>query len=116
LDIYTTSGAGIHFSNLNIACTDEFGHCIRCEIWAHPPGDLPENLNISTLSICSGSFWGLFKDQVILWEREGPLHLSSSILRHWEIDKPAIRIMGGDAIISGNTFAMDELNRVGAGP
>jgi hypothetical protein len=116
LDIYTVSGAGAHFSNLNIACTDELGHSIRCAILTHPQGDLPRGLRIGPLNITNGSFWGLFKNQVIFWEREGPLHLSSSILRHWERGKPAIRIQGGDAIILGNTFLMDEEERVGAGP
>jgi hypothetical protein len=108
IDIYTTSGAGIHFSNLNIACTDEFGHANRCAVWAHPNArDMPADLPVSAMSIANGSFWGQFKDQVVLWEKGGPLHLSSSIFRSAPIQRAAVVVTGGEAIITGNTFSIE---------
>lgn len=109
LDIYTTSGAGVHVSNLNVACTNEYGHSIRCAIWAHTHGEgMPDDLPVSALSVQSGSFWGQFGDQIILWEKGGPLHLSSSIFRSAPIRRAAVVLTGGEAIVTGNTFAVND--------
>jgi hypothetical protein len=102
LDIYATQDYGIHFSNLNIACASNYGQFTRRAIWAHNTSD--PNLQIGPLNIHNGSFWGTFKDHVILWETGGPLQLSSSIIREWPDGTSAIKILGGRATIQGNFF------------
>jgi len=118
LDIYNTSGAGISFANLSVACTNNFDHTIRRAIWAHPldPSERGrDDYQISALNIVNGSFWG-GSNQIILWERGGPLQVSNSLFRNWERGEPAIRVAGGRALISGNTFLFDGGDDMKAGP
>jgi hypothetical protein len=106
LDIYTTSGAGIHFSNLNIACTHDFGQSIRRGIWSHAPIPATQAHPNSLCNIVNGSFWGTFGNEAVLWE-QGPLNISSSLFRQLPQDGTAIRLVGGNAILTGNRFEGD---------
>lgn len=101
LDIYAIQEPGINISNLNIVGgTGKYNQKICRAIWAHDSED-----ETGPLSIQNGSFWGIFNDEVILWQKEGALlQIASSVFRDWRKGGPAIKITKGRATIQGNLF------------
>ncbi len=96
LDVHALKNQGVQVANVNIALgrwRDLYPE--RRAIWGRPG-------QTGALSVRGASVWGRY-DEVVKWESEGQLLLSSSIIDHWMGDS-AIRIEKGRAIIQGNCF------------
>jgi len=96
LDVYATSAAGWQIDGMN--SVNDIG-TFEFPIWHHPGA-------IANLDISDAASWGA-PQEIALWQGDGELSLSGSLITQWNSAKSAIDVRAGTVTVEGNMFAND---------